>query len=65
LKLKSSTLVVARASCDGHGRFTLRVKPSRTVKRALSHWRGALKVKATLKLGPKSSRRTFVLGGRS
>jgi plastocyanin len=65
LKLKSSTLVVARASCDGHGRFTVRVKPSRTVKRALSHWRGALKVKATLKLGPKSSRRTFVLGGRS
>ena len=38
-KLKSTTLATAKATCDGHGRFTVTVKPSLKVERALAHHR--------------------------
>jgi len=69
LKLKSTTLATAKAACDGHGRFTVTVKPSLNVRRALRHTRAALKVTATLKLvgpsGQTSTKRSLTLEGRS
>jgi len=69
LGLKSATLATAKASCDGHGRFTVNVKPSLKVRRALAHSRAALKVTATLTLagpgGQTSTRRSLTLEGRS
>jgi hypothetical protein len=68
LGLRSTTLDVADAACDGHGRFTVRVRPSAQVRRALEDFRGKLKVKATLTMagptGATTATRTINLKGR-
>jgi hypothetical protein len=64
LKVKSVTLGSATASCDGHNRFAAKIKLSRTVKRALSKYRGSLVVTATLQLGNTKTRRTMTLAGK-
>ena len=65
LRLKTITLASSRAECDGHGRFTVTLKPSVRVKRALARSRASLPLTATLKLGATTTRRTLTLRGRS
>jgi hypothetical protein len=64
LKLKSVTLAKTKAACDGHNRFTAKLKLSRTVKRALARHRGSLVVTATLQLGTTKTRRTMTLAAK-
>jgi plastocyanin len=67
--LKGTTkLGSADATCDGHGRFTVKVKPNAAAKAALGRWKGSVKVTATLSLagpiGQTSATRTINLKGK-
>jgi hypothetical protein len=66
--LKGTKLGSAKATCDGHGRFTVKVKPNAAAEAALEDWRGSVKVTATLAMvgpvGPTSSTRTINLKGK-
>jgi len=59
LHLKSTTLVKATALCDGHDRLVAKVKPSKTVKRALAKARGTVTITASLKFPGASARRSM------
>jgi hypothetical protein len=58
----------ADASCDGHGRFTVKLKPTAAAKRALDDYPGSVRVTATLALagpsGATTATRTINLKGK-
>jgi plastocyanin len=66
--LKGTKLGSAKASCDGHGRFKVKVKPRRAAEKALEHWRGSVRTTAKLELagpvGQTSATRTIKLKGK-
>jgi hypothetical protein len=66
--LKGTKLGSADATCDGHGRFTVKVKPNAAARKALDDWKGSVKTTATLALagpiGQTSATRTINLKGK-
>jgi plastocyanin len=66
--LKGTVLGSASATCDGHGRFTVKVKPNAKARRALEDYTGAVKTTATLELagptGQTTATRTIKLKGK-
>jgi hypothetical protein len=58
----------AKATCDSHGRFTVKLKPTRAAEAALDGWRGKVKATATLALsgpvGQTTVTRTINLKGK-
>ena len=66
--LKGTKLGSANATCDGHGRFTVKVKPNEPRRRRSGDWRGSVKVTATLALagpiGQTTATRTIKLKGK-
>jgi plastocyanin len=63
LKLKRVELARASAQCTGAGRVNVTLRPSAAVKRALKHWKRALKATATLTLGSARSSRAITFKG--
>jgi hypothetical protein len=65
--LKGTKLGSARATCDGHGRSIVKVKPTKAARRALEDWKGSVKTTATLALagpiGQTSATRKITLKG--
>jgi len=67
LRLKSRTLASATGRCDGNNRFSVRLKPSAAVKRALKRYRKDVTATATVTLmGAKkvTDTRTVKLAGK-
>jgi len=67
LRLKSRTLASANGRCDGNNRFSVTLKPSAAVKRALKRYRKDLTATATVTLaGAKkvTDTRTIKLAGK-
>lgn len=66
--LKGTKLGSAKATCDAHGRVTVKVKPNDAAETALEDWRGSVKTTATLALagpiGQTSATRTINLKGK-
>jgi hypothetical protein len=66
--LKGTKLGQAKATCDGHGRFTVKVKPNDAAEAALEDYRGSVKTTATLALsgpiGQTTVTRTINLKGK-
>ena len=66
--LKGTKLGSAKATCDAHGRVTVKVKPNDAAETALDDWRGSVKTTATLALagpiGQTSATRTINLKGK-
>ena len=66
--LKGTKLGSAKATCDGHGRFTVKVKPNDAAEAALEDWRGSVEDHATLTLsgpiGQTTATRTINLKGK-
>jgi hypothetical protein len=67
--LKGTKLGSADATCDGHGRFTVKVKPTKAARNALEDWTGSVRTTATLALagpiGQTSASRAITLKGAS
>jgi plastocyanin len=66
--LKGTKLGSAKASCDSHGRFTVKLKPNNAAEAALDGWRGSVKATAKLELagpaGQTTATRTIKLKGK-
>jgi plastocyanin len=62
LKLKSRTLATGSSRCNGNGRFSATLKPSAAVRRALKHYRKAVRATAMLRLGAVTTSRAITLG---
>jgi hypothetical protein len=65
--LKGTELGSAHATCNGHGRFTVKVKPNKRARDALEDYTGSVKTLATLELagpiGQTSATRAITLKG--
>jgi plastocyanin len=66
--LNGTKIGSADATCDGHGRFTVKLKPTAAAKKALDDYPGSVKVTAKLELagpiGQTSATRTINLKGK-
>jgi hypothetical protein len=66
--LKGTKIGSADATCDGHGRFTVKLKPTAAARRALDDYPGSVKVTAKLALagpiGQTTATRTINLKGK-
>ena len=63
LRLKGRRLASGASRCDGHGRFTVTLKPTAAAKKALARTRRAVKVTATLKFPGLTAKKTITLSG--
>ncbi|HEY6890216.1 MAG TPA: hypothetical protein VI300_20605, partial [Solirubrobacter sp.] len=66
--LDGTKLGSGNATCDSHGRYTVKVKPNAAAKQALDDWTGSVKTTATLALagpiGQTTVTRTINLKGK-
>jgi hypothetical protein len=66
--LDGTKLASADAACDGHGRFTVKLKPTNKAREALEDYRRAVRATLTLALagpgGQTTATRTITLKGR-
>lgn len=66
--LTSRKLGSGSATCDGHGRFTVKIKPTNAARTGLASWTKAVKTTATLALagpiGQTTVTRTITLKGK-
>jgi plastocyanin len=63
LHLKSTRLATGRSRCNGNGRFTVTLKPSKAAKKALARTRRSVKAKVRLSFPGLTTTRTLTLTG--